>query len=58
MLWTARIGEPIVFQPAVVDGHVYVSTSRGALYCLETGDKKDDGWRMWGADAAHSGRTR
>lgn len=27
------------------------------LFCLETGDPKDDGWLMWGADAKHSGRA-
>jgi outer membrane protein assembly factor BamB len=55
LLWAAPIGEPIVFQPAVAKGRVYVSTNTGHLYCLETGDPKDDGWLMWGANAAHNG---
>jgi Ca-activated chloride channel family protein len=55
LLWSAAVGEPIVFQPAVVKGRVYVSTSTGHLYCLETGDAKDDGWLMWGGNAAHNG---
>jgi Ca-activated chloride channel homolog len=55
LLWSANIDEPVVFQPAVAKGRVYVSTSTGHLYCLETGDEKDDGWLMWGANAAHSG---
>jgi Ca-activated chloride channel family protein len=55
VLWTAAIGEPIVFQPVVVNGRVYVSTDKGSLYCLETGDPKDTGWHMWGANAAHNG---
>jgi hypothetical protein len=25
------------------------------LICLETGDDADDGWQMWGVDAAHDG---
>jgi Ca-activated chloride channel family protein len=54
-LWSAVVGEPIVFQPAVAKGRVYVATSAGSLICLETGDEKDDGWLMWGASAAHNG---
>jgi Ca-activated chloride channel family protein len=54
-LWKATIGEPVVFQPAVAGGRVYVSTSSGSLYCIETGDAADDGWRMWGGNAAHNG---
>ena len=55
VLWKAEIGEPIVFQPAVSKGRVYVSTSKGSLYCLNTGDVRDDGWLMWGANATHNG---
>jgi len=57
LLWSASVGEPIVFQPAVVKGRVYVSTNTGHLYCLETGDPKDDGWLMWGGNAAHNGNA-
>jgi Ca-activated chloride channel family protein len=57
-LWSANVGEPIAFQPAVVKGRVYVATSTGSLICLETGDEKDDGWAMWGANAAHNGADR
>jgi outer membrane protein assembly factor BamB len=55
-LWTVTIGEPVVFQPAVAGGRVYAATESGSLYCLETGDPGDDGWQMWGGDAAHNGR--
>ena len=55
-LWNVNLGEPIVFQPAVARGRVYVGTESGSLVCLETGDDGDDGWFMWGADAAHNGR--
>ena len=47
-LWSAHVGEPIAFQPAVARGRVYVATSAGSLISLETGDEKDDGWLMWG----------
>jgi Ca-activated chloride channel family protein len=56
LLWSAGVGEPVVFQPAVAQGRVYVSTEAGSLICLETGDERNDGWFMWGADAAHNGR--
>jgi outer membrane protein assembly factor BamB len=54
-IWSADVGEPIVFQPAVADGRLYVSTADGHLVCIETGDPADDGWFMWGATAAHNG---
>jgi Ca-activated chloride channel family protein len=56
VLWSTVVGEPVVFQPAVAHGRVYVGTDSGSLICLETGDNADDGWFMWGADAAHNGR--
>ena len=55
-LWSVNVGEPIAFQPAVARGRVYVATSAGSLICLETGDDKDDGWLMWGANAGHTGQ--
>jgi outer membrane protein assembly factor BamB len=58
VLWTVNVGAPILFQPAVAKGRVYVSTNTGALVCLETGDAKDDGWLMWGANAAHNGTVK
>jgi outer membrane protein assembly factor BamB len=55
-LWEVRVGEPVLFQPAVAQGRVYAPTGAGSLFCLETGDPRDDGWFMWGATAAHNGR--
>jgi Ca-activated chloride channel homolog len=55
MLADAQIGEPIAFQPAIAVGRVYVPGTNGGLYCLETDDPSDDGWLMWGANAAHNG---
>lgn len=54
-LWREIIGEPVNFQPAVANGRVYVPTATGGLYCLATGDAKDDGWLMWGGDGKHNG---
>ena len=55
LIWRASIGEAIAFQPAVAKGRVYISTQQGSLFCLETGDPKDDGWLMWGATTDHNG---
>ena len=55
VLWTVKIGEPVSFQPTVANGHVYVATDGGTLYCLNTGDARDHGWLMWGANGAHNG---
>jgi Ca-activated chloride channel family protein len=55
VLWKVSVGAAVLFQPAVAKGRVYVSTNNGGLFCLETGDSKDDGWQMWGANAGHNG---
>jgi hypothetical protein len=54
-LWSVNIGEPVIFQPAVANGRIYVPTATGSLFGLETGAPDDDGWLMWGATAAHNG---
>jgi len=55
LLWSATVEGSISFQPAVVNGMVYVANNHGTLFAIETGDAKDDGWRMWGANAEHNG---
>jgi Ca-activated chloride channel family protein len=55
LLWKHNVGEPVRFQPAVSKGRVYFSTDYGNIYCIETGDSKDDGWNMWGGNPAHNG---
>lgn len=55
VIWRVNLGEPVTFQPAVAMGRVYAGTDRGQLFCLETGDPRDDGWMMWGGDAKHNG---
>jgi outer membrane protein assembly factor BamB len=55
VLWNVNVGEPVIFQPVVAGGRVYATTRAGSVFCLETGDPKDDGWLMWGATAAHNG---
>jgi Ca-activated chloride channel family protein len=54
-LWAYDVGEPIVFQPIVAQGWVYVATARGNVVGLEIGDPGLDGWHMWGGNAEHTG---
>ena len=49
------LGEPIVFQPIVAEGWVYVATGQGNVIGLEIGDPQLDGWHMWGGNAQHAG---
>ena len=49
------LGEPVVFQPIVAQGWVYVATGAGRLIGLELGDAAMDGWHMWGGNAQHAG---
>ena len=50
-----RIGSATRFQPAVVDGRIYIGTQDGKLVCIDTGNRKYTGWSMWGANAARTG---
>ena len=44
----------MVFQPALVDGRVYVGTADGLVICLDTNSKDADGWYGWGGNAQHN----
>lgn len=54
VLWMENAGGPISFQPAVAKGMVFVSCDNGMLYGVDTGDKNDDGWYMWGGNEKHN----
>ena len=49
-----HFGEPMVFQPALAEGAVYVGTSSGLLICLKTGSMDADGWYAWGGNGEHN----
>jgi Ca-activated chloride channel family protein len=49
-----HFGEPMVFQPALAGGSVYVGTSNGLLICLKTGSLDADGWYAWGGNGEHN----
>jgi outer membrane protein assembly factor BamB len=46
--------QPMVFQPALARGNIYVGTSNGMLLCLKTGGTDADGWTAWGGNAQHN----
>jgi outer membrane protein assembly factor BamB len=46
--------EPMVFQPALAGGSVYLGTSNGLLICLKTGSADADGWYAWGGNGEHN----
>jgi Ca-activated chloride channel family protein len=46
--------QPMVFQPALAGGSVFVGTSNGLLICLKTGSADADGWYAWGGNAEHN----
>jgi len=53
-LWKEKIDGSISFQPAVAKGMVFISCDNGLLYGINTGDKNDDGWYMWGGNSEHN----
>ncbi len=55
ILWAYDVGEPVVFQPIVAEGWIYVATGNGNLVGLEIGDPRMDGWHMWGGNERHAG---
>jgi outer membrane protein assembly factor BamB len=46
VFWRVAVGEPVIFEPTVAEGRIYISTERGSLVCLNSGDPRDDGWLM------------
>jgi outer membrane protein assembly factor BamB len=54
-LWQSEPGGHFVFEPAVENGRLYMTTNTGGLICLRTNDKNDAGWPMWGGSADHNG---
>ncbi|MHC4839986.1 MAG: outer membrane protein assembly factor BamB family protein [Planctomycetota bacterium] len=51
-----KMNKSFVFQPAVMDGKLYLATQDGWLIAIDTGDKSLSGWSMWGGGAAHNGK--
>jgi outer membrane protein assembly factor BamB len=54
-VWALNVGTPILSQPAVADGKVYLGTADGTLYGFEADDPDAAGWPMWGGGPGHNG---
>jgi outer membrane protein assembly factor BamB len=52
---TYEAGGTVRFQPAIMDGRIYLGTQDGKIVCIDTGDRSLTGWHTWGGDNAHSG---
>jgi Ca-activated chloride channel family protein len=46
--------QPMIFQPALARGNVYVGTANGLVICVKTGSADADGWYAWGGNAQHN----
>jgi len=54
-LWSLNVGSPIISQPALAEGKVFLGTSDGILYAFQTDDPDPGGWPMWGGGPGHNG---
>ena len=57
-LWAYDVGHPVVAQPIVARGWVYLATRDGLVVALEVADKTLDGWHMFGGNPGHNGPSR
>ena len=53
VLWQEDIGTPILHEPIVAKGRIYLTGTR-SLFSLDTGDKTLHGWPMWGGSPSHN----
>ena len=49
-----NLKQPMVFQPALAGGAMYMGTANGLLICLKTRSKDATGWTAWGGNARHN----
>jgi Ca-activated chloride channel homolog len=52
---TFPLDAPILWQPIVADGWIYVATGDGKVLAIDTGDRTLTGWPMAGGDPARRG---
>ncbi len=52
---TIKIGSPMRFQPAIVEGRIFVGSTAGELISINLNDASADGWPMWGGGPTHNG---
>ena len=56
-IWSLNLGVPIVSQPAVAEGKVFLGTAEGTLYAFETEEPGGGSWSMWGGGPGHNGEA-
>jgi Ca-activated chloride channel family protein len=56
-LWAYDIGHPVLAEPIVARGWIYVATQDGLVVALEVADATLDGWHMFGGNPRHNGPT-
>ena len=54
-LWSLNVGAPILAQPAVAEGSIFVGTADGTLYAFQSDDNDPIGWPQWGGGPGHNG---
>ncbi len=54
-IWSLNVGTPILSQPALAEGKVFLGTSDGVLYAFQADDPDPQGWPMWGGGPGHNG---
>jgi len=54
-LWAYDVGHPVVAEPIVARGWVYLSTADGLVVALQVADPTLDGWHMFGGNPRHNG---
>ena len=54
-LWAYDVGHPVVAEPIVARGWVYLATADGLVIALQVADPTLDGWHMFGGNPRHNG---
>jgi outer membrane protein assembly factor BamB len=54
-LWAYDVGRPVVAQPIIARGWVYLATADGLVVALNVADPTLDGWHMFGGNPRHNG---
>jgi outer membrane protein assembly factor BamB len=51
------VGNPVRYQPVIMDGWIYITTTNSKLYAINTGIAELTGWPMWGGNAERSNES-
>jgi len=54
-IWALSVGSPILSQPSLAEGKVFLGTADGFLYAFQSDDPDPVGWPMWGGGPGHNG---